>query len=267
MEILDPQPQPQQPQRRSREISTGTIVTGIIFVIVGLVLLVDNTGWISFKWRQLFLSWQMLLIIVGVVSIAKRQVSQGLIFLGLGILFYLPRIGNIFHLDGWWYTYNWHNLWPLALIAIGLIIVVRARSEKFQNRGNDTGTFGANGKRFTVDAETSPDGYIHFEYLFNGSEQVFLEPVFRGGSIEAVFGGATLDLRRTSIPEGTSTLRIKTVFGGVTLMIPEDWNVEIRSHCIFGGFSDKRYLPNTPVSSTKKLVLEVECIFGGGEIK
>ncbi len=265
MEILDPQPR--EPQRKTRELSTGTIVVGLIFVIVGLVLLANNTGWIPYAWRRLLLSWQMLVILVGIVSIAKRQITQGIIFCTVGILFLLPRIGNVFHLDGWLYTMNWHNLWPLVFIAIGLIIVVRSRADKDCNGGHFTGTRGCNGDRFYADAETSPDGYIHFDYLFNGSEQVFLEPVFRGGSIETVFGGATLDLRRTSLPDGVSTLTIKSVFGGVTLLIPEDWNVELRSHCVFGGFSDKRYPGIKPVQPGSKLIIEAECVFGGGEIK
>ncbi|NLH23803.1 MAG: cell wall-active antibiotics response protein, partial [Bacteroidales bacterium] len=101
---------------------------------------------------------------------------------------------------------------------------------------------------------------------FSGSDTVFLEPVFRGGNIESVFGGVTLDLRKTDLQEGVSYLKVSTVFGGVTLFIPPSWNVEIQSDSVFGNFKDNRPYA-AGVDKNSKLIIKAECVFGGGEIK
>lgn len=110
------------------------------------------------------------------------------------------------------------------------------------------------------------DGFVYYSTVFNGADNVFLEPVFRGGSIENVFGGVTLDLRKTTLQEGISHLSISSVFGGTTLLIPAGWNVEIQSDSVFGGFKDKRPFTDN-IEKGAKLIIKAECVFGGGEIR
>ena len=94
-----------------------------------------------------------------------------------------------------------------------------------------------------------------------------LEPDFKGGEINAVFGGLTLDLRHTNLAEGTSRLEVNAVFGGVTVIIPNDWFVETNIDAVFGGFEDKRQIKVTNYNSERKLVITGACVFGGGELR
>jgi len=49
-----------------------------------------------------------------------RRNTLGIILIVLGILFLLDSL-NIF----WWF--NWSNLWPLALVAIGVLVILSTR--------------------------------------------------------------------------------------------------------------------------------------------
>jgi hypothetical protein len=111
-------------------------------------------------------------------------------------------------------------------------------------------------------------GVIDITTVFGGSEQVYLDPEFRGGTISTVFGGVKLDLRRTGLPEGVTWLTIESVFGGVEIDAPEEWVIEIRNESVFGGFHDKRLPAMGPgYTDGRKLIIRASNVFGGGEIK
>jgi hypothetical protein len=143
---------------------------------------------------------------------------------------------------------------------LGILIFVRSGiMHREQNHGREH-------KEFSKFTSRSDDGSVYYSLVFRGADNVFLEPIFRGGKIETVFGGLTLDLRRAELQEGVSVLNLSTVFGGATLLVPPHWNIEIHSDCVFGGFKDNRPYADT-ADSRSKLIVKVECVFGGAEIK
>ncbi|HOO42436.1 MAG TPA: LiaF-related protein [Bacteroidales bacterium] len=265
MEILDDrQEQGVQRQPERHKHASGGIIIGLVMIVAGIILIFSNAGWIPYALRRILLSWQMLLIVLGIVSFARKQNIQGAILLVIGIVFLLPRIGALNILPGFeWFTHlNWGNLWPLILVGIGVLIFTKSRRSEIpptHNRQYPRNDF--SGK-----SSSNSGGYVNYSMVFSGSEHVFMESVFRGGSIETVFGGMTLDLRRTNLQEGISYLKISSVFGGTTLLIPTDWNVEIRTDAVLGGFKDNRPMINNSDNSSR-LIIDAECVFGGGEIK
>jgi len=50
----------------------------------------------------------------------RRRNTLGIILIGLGILFLLNSL-NVF----WWF--RWGNLWPLVLVAIGVLVILSTR--------------------------------------------------------------------------------------------------------------------------------------------
>ncbi len=58
------------------------------------------------------------------------------------------------------------------------------------------------------------------------------------------------------------------MFGGTTIVVPNDWNVVMNVTSIFGGFSNKSIKdPNVPIDLTKHLIIKGLVVFGGGELK
>jgi len=91
-------------------------------------------------------------------------------------------------------------------------------------------------------------------------------PHFQHANVSAVLGGATLDLRDAQLDPG-ATVDALALFGGVDVLVPPGWRVEMGGLPIFGGFDDKTVdnggvAPDAPV-----LKVEATAIFGGVGVK
>jgi len=244
----------------------------LILVAVGIVFLIANAGIIDQSLQWVIISWPMLLIVIAASKFVKRDFYTGSILLIVGSFFLFPKIINAYPesfpgMDG---SFT-HTYWPLLLIAGGILMVL---SKLF---GNQWGYQDSNKKKYYKNAGNT-DGYVNDYYkgrtgsfeknaVFGGGEHIVLEPDFKGGEINAVFGGLTLDLRHTNLAEGTSRLEVNAVFGGVTVIVPSDWMVETNIDAVFGGFEDKRQIKVMTYSSERKLLITGACVFGGGELR
>lgn len=87
-------------------------------------------------------------------------------------------------------------------------------------------------------------------------------PAFRRGSALTWYGGGTIDLRGATLDPNGATLELRTLFGGLQLVVPPDWRVERDVTAIFGGIGDIRgFEPD----ATDRPVLRLTgwCVFGG----
>jgi len=249
--------------KNNRHRSKG-ISVGIILILVGIVLLGTNFGWIPPVFKGLIFSWQALVIVVGLYHLTRRhQIAWGSLWVLVGTFFLLPKIIRAFPesfpvgiADNFTALY-----WPILFILGGIAIVAQKYlfpagkwRSNWENRfpGNYSKTY-------------SSSNNFEKNSIFGGVEHIILDPEFKGGEINAIFGGLTLDLRRTALPVGETKLELNAVFGGVTLLIPGDWNVDSRIDAILGGFEDKRRIIE-PIDTDRKLVIIGACVFGGGEI-
>ena len=240
-----------------------TIVLGIAFVLIGLILLAFNIGWLNPASKSIIFSWPMLLIILAIIGYIKRHKTFPSILLLLGIFFLLPRLENVYPgilgSAGEDFTSNY---WPFLLIILGLILIIKVianRNKKVSSINNVVNTQ-------TIKSET--EGWIEKDVVFGGSESVFTEPVLKGGDIDVTFGGVVIDLRKTTLPNTTVYLKLDIIFGGVKLYVPEDWCVQSNLDSVFGGYSDKR--PNAAIAngeSNCKLILQGSLIFSGCTIQ
>jgi predicted membrane protein len=221
---------------------------GIIVMIAGLLLLGYNTGLIPYEWKHIFFSWQMLLIAIGVINLMNRDNwVPGIILISIGSFFILPRL--FFLPDN--FT---HLFWPLILITAGVVILVKRLP-------------GHRGWTQAGRANAMDEGYVRQDNIFSGSKRRISSQAFKGGQINCVFGGAEIDLTQSKLAEGIYDLEVNAIFGGVTVIVPSDWKIELKVTSILGGFTDKRaYIKENPDPS-KVLVIRGSAIFGGGEIK
>lgn len=242
--------------------SSFPLIFGVVLIAVGSVIALYNLDIIGWRVKNLILSWQMLLIVIGIINLGRKNDSMaGIIMILIGGFFIFPKLHYLFpdiipHIPNFSAIF-----WPLLLILIGAIIISKSMiGNKHRNEWRSSG------KRNTQYSGIQGDGTIDANYIFSGSEQVFLDPIFKGGRIRTVFGGMELDLRRTTLPEGITHLRVETVFGGVTLIVPESWDVRVVENSFLGGFSDKRR-GHILLEQGKQLIIEANCVFGGGEVK
>ena len=84
---------------------------------------------------------------------------------------------------------------------------------------------------------------------------------FRGGTIDCWYGGGMVDLREAQLaPEGAH-LRVRAVFGGGQILVPETWQVE--THVLgLGGAGDARKKADQATDGPR-LTVEGTALFGG----
>jgi predicted membrane protein len=112
------------------------------------------------------------------------------------------------------------------------------------------------------------EDYIDYVNIFSGGERQIVSQNFKGGKLSAVFGGIDLDLSKARLAPGRNILEIACVFGGATIIVPDNWYVTIEVTPVLGGFSDTRKLhPGRTVESDSQLVIKGAVVFGGGEVK
>jgi hypothetical protein len=59
---------------------------------------------------------------------------------------------------------------------------------------------------------------------------------------------------------------VETVFGGVEITVPSNWDVRMDMNTIFGGVEDKRNMP-AMADPSKVLIIRGSCVFGGVDLK
>lgn len=252
---------------RSQSYTHNKVGNGVIFALLligaGILLLCFNTGWFVPVWKSFFFSWPMLLFIIGIIQICKLRFIGGITLAAIGKYFLFSEISKIYP-DALVYEQFLYTYWPMGIILLGILIFVtiifRPKHLKHKHpKGNWH-------ESYIAGEQENQDGKINYQFTFSGTEQVILDPEFKGGNIDVTFGGMELDLRHTSLPDGETFLYINALFGGVEISAPDNWEIDVRSKSFVGGVSDSR-VKNMDKDQSKKLILVVKCTFGGIEIK
>lgn len=229
---------------------------GFLIVLCGLGLLLYQLGVMPFNPVARF--WPLLLIAFGVMNLLTHSGRFfGFLLILAGAVLQLNKLG-LTHL-------SFAELWPLALIALGLLLMwgsletrgfLRSKAKVLQDfRDQVAGAAGG------------PQAMLNAVAVFGGCERRVTGQNFQGGKVTAVFGGVELDFRDADI-ESEAILEVNCVFGGVEIRVPETWYVHSRSLPVFGGYEDKTRQANDPAGGKPKtLIITGMVVFGGVEIR
>jgi predicted membrane protein len=240
------------------------IVIGVIIMLLGISMLFHNIGAIPWNIYHVIVSWQSLLIAIGVVLLFDKKTDNknaGVILIVVGAIFLIPRIFEDINIG--------RILVPLLIIAGGIFFIVKSvigrkrKTSFFENRHYD------NFNETYVEKSINNEEVIRREYVFTGVKERWTYGEIKKAEIEAVFSGVELDFTQAELSADVQqvVIRVSSVFSGVTLYVPAEWNILVQKTGIFGSFVDKR--PNNALrsSSGKLVILDLEAVFGGGEIK
>ena len=238
----------QKPKRDSD--TSNRFIIGILLVIAGFILILEKTtvlpAPIDNFIDDIIFSWQMLLIVIGVITLAgSGNKTPGIVLIAVGGFFLIPELFSD-------YFRSFNFFWPALFIVIGVVLLINSR------RLGDRLHYSTGSKADMID-------YVN---VFSGAERQLITENFMGGKVTSVFGGGEVDLTRSSLAPGNNIVEITCIFGGTTLIVPESWNVIIDVTPILGGFSDGRKIGSDVIrDTTRSLTVKGVVIFGGGELK
>lgn len=257
--------------RRFGDSDGGRTVTGVIVLAVGLFLLISKLGFSVPDW---LLSWPMIFVVIGIISLVKHnfQSGFGLVMLLFGAFFLIKNeLGIPFGMEPY--------LAPVGLIVLGVYLLLTKKRRKypeFSGWDKMSGSFQEKGSReedtpaseSTESTQSETRDTINSQALFCGIKRRVLSKHFSGGKVSAFFGGTEIDLTQADLSKN-AVLDVEVAFGGVKLLVPSNWDLKINVDNVFAGVEDKRVYTSSSssIDPTKALILKGTVVFGGLEIK
>jgi predicted membrane protein len=219
-------------------MNRGRLLVGFVLIALGVLFLLDQNGTVDAG--DLISDWWPIVFVVAgflYVSFSPRHlmVPAVLVIVGLALL-----ARSLDFVPDWLQTV----FWPVVLVAIGLWVI-----------------FGSGFGTTTVQRGDRVNSLV----AFFGREVVNDSQQFGGGSVFALFGGTEVDLRGARpVPEGAA-MDVVVAFGGVEIVVPEGWRVEVKGLPLFGGWSNKTKGDLVGVDAPL-LSIEALVAFGGLDI-
>lgn len=223
----------------------GNIIWGLVLIALGIIFGLNATGLTNIN---IFFTgwWTLFLIIPGIVGLFKDNDKTGdIILIIIGVLLLLC-VRNVLDFD-----IIWKLIFPIILVIIGLSIIfkdlfntkinkeISKLNEKIKKENDYCSTFGSQNIK-----------YDHEE--------------FKSTTLNSIFGGIKLDLRDSIIKKDV-VINCTCIFGGITILVPKDVKIKVKSTPIFGGVDDKT--KQKVDDKSKTIYINSVNIFGGVEIK
>lgn len=247
----------------------GKIGFAVLLIAAGVIFLAFNLELIPGIYKPILLSWQMLLVVLGIAALIKRHFVNGIILISVGVFFILPVISHNFPelLNGT--LNNAENYWPVLLIIGGILFLFKKDNHGICSKYCQSKKFISDtAKEYSNHDTEAGNDSVDKAVLFNASEEIVFSSNFKGGEANAAFGEIKLDLRKVSGLNPNNKLEVNAMFGSVIVYVPSDWQINLKSSAMFGDVQDKRHIPDIPISdNTLFLNLKAASMFGNIEIR
>jgi predicted membrane protein len=248
--------------RRGYRSGSHGILFGVMVVVVGCLLLLDNLGIVRFQdvWQY----WPAFLVAWGVSRVIDSRTPAGWIWGGLIALFGAFLLLDTLDII----VFNFAVVWPVILIAVGLAVLLGALE-----RNRFIGNMPFSGMPFSGTPPAGPPGagspgvgspVIGAHAFFSDNKSGSDAKDFQGGEATAIFGAARFDLRNAGMNVDEARIHVNVMFGEAEVRVPENWSVMSRAAVVFGGVNDKTNRPKPdPNVKTPRLIITGSVIFGG----
>lgn len=223
------------------------ILWGIVLVLLGIIWGLNATGVTNI---DIFFDgwWTLFIIVPSAISLVNPKNNgkvSSAICLVIGIFLLLGSL-DVFDFD-----ILWEILLPVIVVIIGLSLIFGNKAKTTIKEKIDNTDFS------NVEVITATFG----EQNINKAGEKFEK-----ANLDAVFGSIKLDLRDADLKNETF-IKASAIFAGITILVPKDVEVKIKSTPIFGGVTSEGLDEKTNKNAKKTIYVDGFALFGGIEIK
>lgn len=222
---------------------TPQIILGLLIVAFGVTLTLDNLDYVEAG--HIFRYWPLLLVAFGLARILGSNCTSSRVSGGIMVIIGLWLTAD----DLFGVPIDFERWWPMVLVAIGGLILLRA----FKG-GGDHGP----------DVQTTTDGAFSEVAVWSGKVRRITSPMFRRADLTAIMGGVEVDLRGASTGGQEAVIDVFAWWGGIEITVPPDWAVSNQIVAFMAGAEDKS---SGTQDSRNRLVVRGFVVMGGVEIK
>lgn len=221
-------------------MNAGRLLFGSLVAALGIIFMLDSAGVVS-AGEVVGSWWPVSIVALGLFHVAGARGPRGssvvLVVVGLGLL---AVTTGVFGSDAWRYV------WPSALVLVGVWILLGW------------------GRRYGI--RPSDDEEVDGIAVLGSARLATRSQSFRRASVTSILGGVTLDLTEALPVPGGANVSITTLLGGVSVLVPRGWLVEIRGLPLMGSWDDTT--DRTAVGpGSPRLEVQVLVALGGVEVK
>ena len=223
------------------------ILWGIVLVLLGIIWGLNATGVTNI---DIFFDgwWTLFIIVPSAISLVNPKNNgkvSSVICLVIGIFLLLGSL-DVFDFD-----ILWEILLPVIVVIIGLSLIFGNKAKTTVKEKIDNTDFS------NVEVITATFG----EQNINKAGEKFEK-----ANLDAVFGSIKLDLRDADLKKETY-IKASAIFACITILVPKDVEVKIKSTPIFGGVTSESLDEKANKNAKKIIYVDGFALFGGIEIK
>jgi predicted membrane protein len=219
----------------------GRLIAGALLIFFGVLFTLDNMGVLDAG--DVLTYWPVILIAIGLLKIVRPAREEdrklGWVLLAVGAFLQVHLLGLT----------RMRSAWPFLLVVVGGFLVWRAL-----------------GKRAGPPTAESSSQLSEF-VIMGGVHRVVESSDFRGGEATAIMGAVELDLRGSTIATSPAVIDVFALWGGIEIMVPPEWKVDVKAMPILGAFENKaRSSVREGSGPSHELVIRGTARMGGVEI-
>ncbi|HUR21349.1 MAG TPA: DUF5668 domain-containing protein [Vicinamibacterales bacterium] len=222
---------------------TPQIILGLLIVAFGVILTLDNLDYLEAG--NILRFWPLLFVAFGLVRILGSDCTSSRASGALMVIIGLWLTAD----DIWGLPIDFQRWWPMVLVAIGALILLRGLKGG-RNRGPA--------------AQTTTDVTFSEVAVWSGKVRRITSPLFRRADLTAIMGGVEVDLRGASTGGQEAVIDVFAWWGGIEITVPPDWAVSNQVVVFMGGAEDKS---SGTQDARNRLVVRGFVVMGGVEIK